>query len=180
MPRRAPRRRRPGRADAAQIDIGAQGATTARLPPGMELRAGIHWASLSPADNRHRRRLLAPSSWTPDDTMPTPTTTCSGGAYVEAGQTSRTATLAHLGLRSRRVLAAARSARKAPSASPAAQRAEHAASVGIEPRGLFLGNYAVGVYAESAPASSARLGAGRSAVLTFRTPLVLTVIRDAG
>ena len=51
----------------------------------------------------------------------------------------------------------------------------YASGVGIEPRGVFLGTYAIGVYVEAAARDlGADVGALQvSGGLTFRTPLVL-------
>ena len=57
-----------------------------------------------------------------------------------------------------------------------AASAKLASGVGIEPRGLFLGTYAVGVYAEAGMRQMTEgVNAFQATVgLTFRTPLVFS------
>ncbi len=177
-------RRRPGPRIMMplKVDIGAQGAnTTMGFLPGIELRAGIHWASLSPKPTNFDiglglfgAVLIGPEN----DAMPAADNdVLYGGGYLEAGQT-----LSHGD--SWRTWAAGRGEYLGSSAFGKEQAgfgvagrlsAEvFASGVGIEPRGLFLGTYAIGVYAEVAGRG---LGEDVSALqvsggLTFRTPLV--------
>src|SRR5262245_8305453 len=87
-------RRRPGPSIMMplRIDIGAQGANTSHgYLPGVELRAGIHWASLSPEPTNFDvglgvfgAALVGPSN----DTMPNANNdVLYGGAYLEVGET---------------------------------------------------------------------------------------------
>lgn len=167
-----------------KIDIGAQGANTTRgFLGGVELRIGIHWASLSPKPTNTDVGLGvfgAVLAGPEDDTMPeADTDVVYGGAYLEIGQT-----LSHG--RFWRTWAAGRGEYLGSNTFGDEQTgfgvagrlsAElYVSGVGIEPRGFFLGTYAIGVYAEAAARG---LGDDVSALqvsggLTFRTPLVFT------
>ncbi len=177
-------RRRPGPRlmMPLKVDLGMTGANTSMgYLPGVELRAGIHWASLSPQPTNFDvglgvfgAVLVGPT----DDAMPdAENDVLYGGGYVEIGQTLSKGDWW-------RTWGAARGEYLGVSAFGQEQAgfglagrlsAElYASGVGIEPRGLFLGTYAVGVYAEAAgrglgeDVSSLQVSAG----LTFRTPLV--------
>lgn len=179
-------RRRPGPRlmMPLKIDLGMTGANTSMgYLPGAELRAGIHWASLSPQPTNFDvglgvfgAVLVGPSN----DAMPdAETDVLYGGGYVEIGQTLSKGDWW-------RTWGAARGEYLGVSAFGQEQAgfglagrvsAElYASGVGIEPRGLFLGTYAVGVYAEAAgrglgeDVSALQVSAG----LTFRTPLVFS------
>ncbi len=177
-------RRRPGPKFMMplKVDIGAAGANTSRgFAPGVAAAVGIHWASLSPRPTNtdigigvFGALLGAPA----DDTMMnTNNSVAYGGAYLEVGHT-----LAHGSFW--RTWAAGRGEYVGSTAFGedhvgfgAAGRlsAEFFASgVGIEPRGLFLGTYAIGVYVEAGVRDVASdLGSVHvSGGLTFRTPLV--------
>lgn len=165
-----------------KIDIGAQGANTSQgFLPGAEMRIGVHWASLSPQPTDFDIGLGvfgAVLAGPQDDAMPdADNDVLYGGAYLEFGQT-----LSHNGWG--RTWASGRGEYFGRSAFGEEDRgfgiagrlsAEiFASGVGIEPRGLFLGTYALGVYVEAAGRG---LGEDVSAVqvsggLTFRTPLV--------
>jgi hypothetical protein len=177
-------RRRPGPRIMMplKIDIGAAGANTDRgFAPGIGAAVGIHWASLSPKPTATDvglgvfGGLLA----TPEDSamMNDDDGVAYGGAYLEVAHTlSRGAWW--------RTWASGRGEYLASSAfgddhvgfgATGRLSAEiYVSGVGIEPRGLFLGTYAIGVYAE-AGARDMVDGVGAlhaSAGLTFRTPLV--------
>ena len=103
-----------------------------------------------------------------------------GGAYLEVGQTlSRSAASGAPGPRAAAsTSAAARSARTDTGFGVAGRLSAelYVSGVGIEPRGLFLGTYAIGVYVE---VGARDLGDDVGAVhvsggLTFRTPLVFS------
>lgn len=182
QPRRYRRRPGPKLMAPLRIDIGAQGAnTTHGYLPGVELKLGIHWASLSPTPTDFDvgvgvfgAVLAGPK----DDAMPdADNDVLYGGAYLEVGQT-----LSHGSFW--RTWASGRGEYLGSSAFGVEQSgfgvagrlsAElYASGVGIEPRGVFLGTYAIGVYAEVAGRG---LGDDVSALqvsggLTFRTPLV--------
>jgi len=165
-----------------KIDLGMTGANTSLgYLPGVELRAGVHWASLSPEPTNFDVGVGLFGAVLPgpeDDAMPeADNDVLYGGAYLEVGQT-----LSHGDWW--RTWGAARGEYLGVSAFGQEQAgfglagrlsAElYASGVGIEPRGLFLGTYAVGVYAEAAgrglgeDVSALQVSAG----LTFRTPLV--------
>ena len=165
-----------------KVDIGASGANTERgFAPGLGMSVGIHWASLSPRPTRTDiglgvfGALLA----TPADTssMSDSNGVAYGGAYLEVGRTLSQG-------RSWRTWASGRGEYLASGAfsesdagfgASARLSAElYVSGVGIEPRGLFLGTYAIGAYVEAAARDMAPgVGAFQaSAGLTFRTPLV--------
>lgn len=184
QPRRYRRRPGPRLMMPLKIDVGAQGAnTTQGFLPGIELRAGIHWASLSPTPTNFDLGLGvfgAALIGAENDAMPdVDNDVIYGGLYLEAGQT-----LAHG--RFWRTWAAGRGEYLASNAFGEEQSgfgvagrlsAElYASGVGVEPRGIFLGTYAIGVYAEVAArdlgkdVSTMQVSGG----LTFRTPLVFS------
>lgn len=179
-------RRRPGPRFMMplKIDIGATGVDTSRgFAPGIGAAIGIHWASLSPKPTNTDvgigvfGAILA----APKDTsvMDDQNGIAFGGAYLEIGQT-----LSHGSWW--RTWAAARGEYVGSSAFGNDQAgfggtgrlsAEiYASGVGIEPRGLFLGTYALGVYIEAGArdlvtdVGSFHVGGG----ITFRTPLVFS------
>lgn len=178
-------RRRPGPRlmMPLKIDIGMQGANTAMgYLPGVELRAGIHWASLSPKPTNFDvglglfgAALIGPE----DSTMPeAENDVVYGGAYLEMGQTLSKGDWWRTwgSVRGEYLGVSAFGEEQAGFGVAGRVSAElYASGVGIEPRGLFLGTYAVGVYAEAAgrglgdDVSDMQVSAG----LTFRTPLVL-------
>ncbi|MFN0246428.1 MAG: hypothetical protein ACKV2T_05945 [Kofleriaceae bacterium] len=178
-------RRRPGPRFMMplKIDIGAAGVNTSRgFAPGIGAAVGIHWASLSPKPTNTDvgigvfGALLA----TPKDSSSMEDNgVIYGGAYLELGQT-----LSHGSWW--RTWAAARGEYIGSSAFGNDQAgfggtgrlsAEiFASGVGIEPRGVFLGTYALGVYVEAGArdlvtnVSTFHVGGG----ITFRTPLVFS------
>ena len=179
-------RRRPGPRFMVplKIDIGAAGAGTSRgFAPGVGGAIGIHWASLSPTPTDtdvgvgvFGALLSAPVDTTGMNTM---TGIAYGGAYLEGAHT-----LSHGDFW--RTWASARGEyvessvwgvdRTGFGVSGRLSAELYASGVGIEPRGLFLGTYAVGVYVE---AGVRQMAAGLSDFqvstgLTFRTPLVVS------
>lgn len=181
----APRyRRRPGPRYMMplKIDLGAANANTSRgFAPGIGAAVGIHWASLSPEPTNTDVGigLFGAVLGAPKDTaaMGTSDSVAYGGAYLEVGQT-----LSHGDFW--RTWAAGRGEYLSSSAfgvdhvgfgATGRLSAElYVSGVGIEPRGLFLGTYAIGVYVEAGARDTApglskfHVGGG----LTFRTPLV--------
>jgi hypothetical protein len=166
-----------------RFDIGMVGADTeAGFLPGAELRLGIHWASLSPTPTNFDigagvfgAVLAGPTN----DTMTTnDDSVVYGGAYLEAGQTLSHGDYWRTWASGRVEYMGSEAFGKDHAGFGAAGRLSaelYASGAGIEPSGLFLGTYAVGVYAE---AGVRDLGPGVSALqvsggLTFRTPLVL-------
>lgn len=178
-------RRRPGPRlmMPLKIDFGMQGANTSLgYLPGAELRAGIHWASLSPQPTNFDvglglfgAVLVGPEN----DAMPDANNdVLYGGAYLEMGQTLSKGDWWRTWGAARGEYMAVNSFGEESTGFGLAGRLSaelYASGVGIEPRGLFLGTYAVGVYAEAAgrglgeDVSALQVSAG----LTFRTPLVL-------
>ncbi|MBS1119238.1 MAG: hypothetical protein H6Q90_1466 [Deltaproteobacteria bacterium] len=181
----APRyRRRPGPRFMMplKVDIGAAGANTTRgFAPGIGASVGIHWASLSPRPTNTDIGIgvFGALLGAPKDTtvMNDKNAVVYGGAYLEAGHT-----LAHGS--SWRTWAAARGEYMGSSAfgedhqgigATGRLSAEiYVSGVGLEPRGLFLGTYAIGVYIEAGARDlAADVGAFHAGGgLTFRTPLV--------
>lgn len=177
-------RRRPGPRFMMplKIDLGMQGANTSMgYLPGVELRAGVHWASLSPQPTNFDigvgvfgAVLVGPTN----DAMPdAETDVLYGGGYVELGQTlSRGDWWRTWGAARGEYLGVSAFGEEQAGFGIAGRLSAelYASGVGIEPRGLFLGTYAVGVYAEAAgrglgdDVSALQVSAG----LTFRTPLV--------
>ena len=180
-------RRRPGPRFMLplKVDIGATGANSTRgMAQGIAASVGVHWASLSPQPTNldigvgvFGALLGAPADPTG---MNDSNGAAYGGAYLEGGHT-----LAHGGWW--RTWATARGEYLASSAFGSETHkgfgvagrlsAElFASGVGIEPRGLFLGTYSLGVYAEVGVRDVASdLGAVHVSLgLTFRTPLVFS------
>jgi hypothetical protein len=177
-------RRRPGPRFMMplKIDLGASTASTERgFAPGVAGAIGIHWASLSPRPTKFDVGLgvfggfhIAEQMSTTDDSN----TLAYGGAYLEG---ARVLTANNWG----RTWASARGEYLSSSAfggdsakgvgvSGRLSAELFASGVGIEPRGLFLGTYAMGVYVEAGARQMAEgINAFQATVgLTFRTPLV--------
>ncbi len=177
-------RRRPGPRFMMplKIDIGAAGANTSRgFAPGIGAAVGIHWASLSPkpTDTDVGVGVFGALLVAPEDTsvMNDKNGVAYGGAYLE---------LAHTLSRGNwwRTWAAGRGEYLGSTAfdqdhagfgaSGRLSAELYVSGVGIEPRGLFLGTYAIGVYVEAglrdvvSDVGAFHMGGG----LTFRTPLV--------
>jgi hypothetical protein len=179
-------RRRPGPRFMMplKVDIGAAGANTSRgFAAGVGGAIGIHWASLSPnpTDTDVGIGLFGAILGAPKDPtgMSDNNGVAYGGAYLELahtlsrgsfwrtwasgrgeylGSTAFDMDQGHVGFGASGRLAAEL----------------YVSGVGIEPRGLFLGTYAIGVYAEAGVRDVASdIGAIHvSGGLTFRTPLV--------
>lgn len=181
-------RRRPGPRFMVplKIDLGATGLSTSRgFAPGMAGAIGIHWASLSPEPTDTDvgigvfGALAAAQS---DPNMPTANDggIALGGAYLEAGHTLSRGNWWRTWLTGRGEYLASSAFGMDRTGFGGAARISaelYTSGVGIEPRGLFLGTYAVGVYAEAGVrqvASSDGLGFQATAGLTFRTPLVIS------
>jgi hypothetical protein len=181
-PRRYRRRPGPRLMMPLKIDLGMTGANTSMgYMPGVELRAGIHWASLSPQPTNFDIGLGLFGAVLPgadNDAMPEQDNdVLYGGGYLEAGQTLSkgnwwrtwgSGRVEYLGV------SAFGQEQQGFGVAGRLSAELYASGVGIEPRGLFLGTYAVGVYAEAAgrglgeDVSALQVSAG----LTFRTPLV--------
>jgi hypothetical protein len=165
-----------------KIDIGATGMNTDRgFAPGIAAAVGIHWASLSPTPTDtdvglgvFGALLAAPA----DPAMPNAQNGIAyGGAYLEVGHTLSRGDFWRTWATGRGEYLASSAFGVDHTGFGAAGRLSaelYTSGVGIEPRGLFLGTYAVGVYVE---AGIRDVGPGvgdfqATAGLTFRTPLV--------
>lgn len=180
-------RRRPGPRFMMplKIDLGASTASTERgLAPGVSGAVGIHWASLSPRPTNFDIGLgvfgglhVAEKR---EDVMNDSNGLAYGGVYLEG---ARVLSMNGWG----RTWASARGEYLASGAfdhesstgfgvSGRLSAELYASGVGIAPRGLFLGTYAVGVYAEAGARQMAEgINAFQATVgLTFRTPLVFS------
>ncbi len=167
-----------------RFDIGAVGANTQMgYLPGMELRLGVHWASLSPTPTNFDiglgvfgAALVGPTNNTSMGSSDS-NDVVYGGAYLEVGETLSHGDWWRTWASGRAEYLGSDAFGKSSSGYGVAGRLSaeiYASGVGIEPRGLFLGTYAIGVYAE---VGGRQLGDGVSALqvsggLTFRTPLV--------
>jgi len=185
----APRvyRHRPGPRFMAplKIDIGAIGMNTARgFAPGIAAAVGIHWASLSPqpTDTDVGVGVFGALLNAPSDAMATTNDNgvALGGAYLEVGHTLSRGGWWRTWLSGRGEYLASSAFgedRKGFGGAARVSAELYASGVGIEPRGLFLGTYAVGLYAEAGlreVASSSGAEFQATAGLTFRTPLVFS------
>ena len=178
-------RRRPGPRFMLplKIDLGWVGVNTTRgYAPGIGGAIGVHWASLSPkpTDTDVGIGVFGALLSTPVDPsmMDQSSGVAYGGAYLELAHTLVQNDFA-------RVWAAGRGEYLASSAFGESHKglgamgrlsAElYVGGVGLEPRGVFLGTYAIGVYVEAGARDMVdnvgmfQAGAG----LTFRTPLVI-------
>ncbi|HET9987873.1 MAG TPA: hypothetical protein VFQ65_05120 [Kofleriaceae bacterium] len=162
-----------------KIDLGFAGANTSHgYAPGIGGAIGIHWASLSPTptDTDVGIGVFGALLSTPiDPAMNTSSGVAYGGAYLEVGHTLARNEFA-------RVWAAGRGEYLASSAFDKDKKGFglmarlsgelYAGGVGVAPRGVFLGSYAIGLYVEAgardmvADVGKFSVGAG----LTFRTP----------
>jgi hypothetical protein len=179
-------RRRPGPRFMMplKIDIGAAGVDTSRgFAPGIGAAVGIHWASLSPRPTNTDvgigvfGALLA----APEDTsvMDDKNGVVYGGAYLEIGHTLSQGSWWRTWAagRGEYIGSSAFGQDQAGFGATGRLSAEiYASGVGIEPRGLFLGTYAFGVYVEAGArdlvtdVGTLHVGGG----ITFRTPLVFS------
>jgi hypothetical protein len=177
-------RRRPGPRFMMplKIDIGAAGAnTTHGFAPGLAAAVGIHWASLSPTptDTDVGIGVFGALLGAPKDQMMTTTDNgvAYGGAYLELAHTLSHGSFWRTWASGRGEYLASTAFGEDRTGFGASGRLSaelYVSGVGIEPRGVFLGTYAIGVYVEAgvrqvAPDLSPF---GVSGGLTFRTPLV--------
>lgn len=175
-------RRRPGPRYMLplKVDIGGLGMSTKRgFIGGIEARAGVHWASLSPTPTNFDigiggfiAGVSAQDNMAIEDSDDD---TVMGGAYLEVSQT-----LAHgnywrtwAGGRGEYFSYSAFDRKGTGLGAAGRLSAElYVSGVGIEPRGLFLGTYAIGAYAEVGLRDIGSGSLGVSGGLTFRTPFV--------
>ena len=180
-------RRRPGPRFMMplKVDLGFAGANTSRgFAPGIGGAIGIHWASLSPrpTDLDIGLGVFGAILGAPKDEtgMSDANGVAYGGAYLEVGHTLSRGTNWRTWASGRGEYlgsAAFDGDGKAGFGASGRLSAElYASGVGIEPRGLFLGTYAVGLYVEAGVRDVASdIGAFQvSAGLTFRTPMVFS------
>jgi hypothetical protein len=178
-------RRRPGPRFMLplKIDIGAVGMSTDRgFAPGIAGAIGIHWASLSPTPTDtdvgigvFGALLAAPMD---PNVANDQNGIAYGGAYLEVGHTLSRNDWGRTWATGRGEYLGSSAFGVSHTGFGAAGRLSaelYTSGVGIEPRGVFLGTYAIGVYAE---AGIRDVGPGVNdfqvtAGLTFRTPLVL-------
>jgi hypothetical protein len=177
-------RRRPGPRFMMplKIDIGAAGANTSRgFAPGLGAAVGIHWASLSPKPTNTDVGLgvFGAILGAPEDTsqMNDQNGVAYGGAYLELGHTLSQGNWWRTWASGRGEYLASSAFGEDHVGFGAAGRLSaelYVSGVGLEPRGVFLGTYAIGVYVEAGLRDVAPdLGAFHmSGGLTFRTPLV--------
>lgn len=182
-PRRYRRRPGPRFMMPLKVDIGATGADTTRgFAPGIGAAIGIHWASLSPRPTDtdvgigvFGALLGAPAADT--SAMATSEAVAYGGAYLEVGHTLARGSAWRTWASGRGEYLASTAFGEDHTGLGAAGRLSaelYVSGAGIEPRGIFLGTYAIGVYAEvgvrdvASDLGSLHVGGG----LTFRTPLV--------
>lgn len=179
-------RRRPGPRFMMplKIDIGAAGVDTTRgFAPGIGAAVGIHWASLSPrpTDTDVGIGVFGALLSAPKDTsvMDDANGVAYGGAYLEIGHTLSRGSWWRTWAagRGEYVGSTAFGDNHAGFGATGRLSAEiYASGVGIEPRGLFLGTYALGVYVEAGArdlvtdVGAFHVGGG----VTFRTPLVFS------
>jgi hypothetical protein len=177
-------RRRPGPRFMMplKIDIGAAGANTTRgFAPGIGAAVGIHWASLSPqpTDTDVGIGLFGALLGAPKDTsmMSTGSGVAYGGAYLELAHTLSSGSFWRTWASGRGEYLGSSAFGEDHVGFGASGRLSaelYVSGVGIEPRGLFLGTYAIGVYVEAgvrdvvSDVSALHVSGG----LTFRTPLV--------
>jgi hypothetical protein len=180
----APRyRRRPGPRFMMplKVDLGAAFADTSRgVAPGLGAAVGIHWASLSPRPTDldiglgvFGALLVAPE----DPQTMSEAGVAYGGAYLEVGHTLARGSFWRTWAAGRAEYLGSTAFDQDHVGFGAAARVSaelYASGVGIEPRGVFLGTYSIGVFAEAgmrdtAPGLSKLQG---NIGLTFRTPLV--------
>jgi len=165
-----------------KLDIGPSWIGTDRgLAPGLSAAVGIHWASLSPRPTNTDIGVgvfgainKAPEDMTVVDDDPT---VLQGGAYLEIAHTLSHGTWWRTWAAGRGEYMGSRAFDREKAGFGATGRLSvelFLSGVGIEPRGLFLGTYALGLYVEAgardtvADVGNIHAGAG----ITFRTPLV--------
>lgn len=165
-----------------RVDIGATGENTMRgFASGIGGSIGIHWASLSPGPTSFDAgvgvfgELLGVGSGDPN--MPTDNVTL-GGAYVEVGHTLAQGSFWRTWASGRGEYLASSAFDQSKTGFGATGRLSaelYVGGVGLEPRGIFIGSYALGVYVEAGARQVAsgvspfHVGGG----LTFSTPFVI-------
>lgn len=177
-------RRRPGPRFMlpTKFDIGPSFIGTDRgFAPGISAAIGLHWASLSPNPTNTDVGIglfgsfnSAPEDMTVVDDDPT---VLQGGAYLEIAHTLSGGSWWRTWAAGRGEYMGSRAFDREKAGFGATGRLSvelFLSGAGIEPRGLFLGTYAIGLYVEAgardtvADVSNFHMGAG----LTFRTPFV--------
>jgi len=177
-------RRRPGPRFMMplKIDLGAAGADTVRgYAPGIGMAIGIHWASLSPTptDGDIGIGVFGAALDAPRGTAAMSDANGVGyaGAYLELAHTLSRGDWWRTWASGRGEYLASSAFDQDHTGFGASGRLSaelYVSGVGVEPRGVFLGTYAIGVYAEAGvrdvgpDVSKFHVGGG----LTFRTPLV--------
>lgn len=166
-----------------KIDIGATGMnTTHGFAPGIGAAVGIHWASLSPrpTDTDVGIGVFGALMGAPKDDMMTTNNDngiALGGAYLEIGHTLSRGDWWRTWASGRGEYFGSSAFGESHTGFGASGRLSaelYASGVGIEPRGVFLGTYSIGVYVEAGvrdmgpDVGAFNVGGG----LTFRTPLV--------
>jgi hypothetical protein len=180
-------RRRPGPRIMMplKIDLGAVGAnTTHGYAPGIGAAVGIHWASLSPTptDTDVGVGVFGAVLSAPKDAsmMSDSNGVAYGGAYLEVAHTLSRGDFWRTWASGRGEYLGSSAFGQDHAGFGASGRLSaelYVSGVGIEPRGLFLGTYAIGVYVEAgvrdvaSDMSALHIGGG----LTFRTPLVFAL-----
>jgi len=165
-----------------KIDIGAAGANTMRgFAPGVAGAVGIHWASLSPQPTNtdvgigvFGAVLAAPKD---ESVMDDQNGVLMGGAYLEVARTLAAGRFARTWASGRGEYLGSSAFGREDVGFGASGRLSaelYVSGVGIEPRGLFLGTYAIGAYIEAGLRDTVvDVGKFHASVgLTFRTPLV--------
>lgn len=167
-----------------KIDIGAVGVNTTRgYAPGVGAAIGVHWASLSPTptDTDVGIGVFGALLSTPTDPsmMDSSSGVAYGGAYLEVAHTLVRSDFARVWAGGRGEYlgsSAFGESHKGLGAMGRLSAELYVGGVGLEPRGVFLGTYAIGVYVEAGARDMVddvgvfQAGAG----LTFRTPLVIS------
>ncbi len=177
-------RRRPGPRFMMplKIDIGTNGINTDQgYAKGISAAVGIHWASLSPKPTPIDIGIGVFGSLmaTPSDPamMGSSEGIAFGGAYLEAGYSLAGGSWWRTWATARGEYIGSTAFGESDTGFGGTGRLSaelFSSGVGVEPRGVFLGAYAVGVYVEAGGrdmaegVSAFHAGAG----LTFRTPLV--------
>lgn len=175
-------RRRPGPRLMAplRIDLGSisTGSDAYGLLNGVELSAGIHWASLAPQPTTFDVGLGVFAGALTNNKVPTTSDGLSYvGFYGELGKTLSQGELWRTWALGRAEYYQSNAFGVIQDRFGASAKLEaelYLSGVGIEPRGIFVGTYAIGLYVEGAlrklgdGVGAAQLGVG----LTIRTPLV--------
>ena len=166
-----------------KIDLGAAGVNTTRgWANGIGGAVGIHWASLSPKPTNFDigLGLFGALLAAPADPMMESDAVAYGGAYLEVGHTLSRGSWWRTWASGRGEYLGSTAFGEDSVGFGATGRltAElYVSGVGIAPRGVFLGTYAIGVYLETGARDVANnlgefhVGGG----LTFRTPLVFAL-----